>query len=429
MKIYDPTLQPLGLILAGSKESIPPGALRRARGVHSILHNSIKSRWGSTLLHSVDAHSIYRYNDVRFQGVDTQLYRSGVSIDSGYDGTRLAFVKMKPSPDVEFGGTHTDRVNKLDDDVAALCDTTAPDYLFVAGGGKLRKVDSLGTVTNWGIIAPPDGFTASKQSPSTNGIESFEDSTSWTIVATSATLADEASIKQEGVNALKMTVAASKVGEIYKATVLNLEKFALPAVTESSLEDYITIWVRVDNPSNVENLQLIFDLDDGSFNVNTFSITIPVQSNILPQKQLVEQTIGVGSTIAISEFDFKIQKDTKGKKSGDYVPLTSSDFATLLSKTSQGYIILGQNLWTHLRIPKRSFNQTGPTSKDWGDIQGIKLIAKTNSRGGIVAYWDVAQLEGGSGMMGTYKFRVTFLNSATGSRSNPNPSATDVVVE
>lgn len=125
----------LGLWLAGAKELVPNGALRRARGVARGTGRSLRSRWGSTTLHALsNAHSLHRFADSRFAGVGTELYRDGVSIKSGLSGDRLAFVRMPPQP-------------------------AKADYLFCAGGGDLFKVDSAGAVTQWGITAPLTDFT------------------------------------------------------------------------------------------------------------------------------------------------------------------------------------------------------------------------------------------------------------------------------
>lgn len=118
-----------GLWIAGGKEQTPKGSMRRNRGINRIKTTSLKSRFGATLLYALTAHSLFRYNDVRFQGVSTALYRAGVSIYSGLNGNRLAFMAMPPQ--------------------AALF-----DYLFLAGGGALQKVDTSGNVSNWGIVRP-----------------------------------------------------------------------------------------------------------------------------------------------------------------------------------------------------------------------------------------------------------------------------------
>jgi hypothetical protein len=123
------------LWLSGPKETMPRDALRRARGVQPRWARSIRSRPGSVDLFSISAHSLMRFAGSRFQGSSGEFYRSGISIKSGLNGNRLAFLRMPPTP-----GTI--------------------DFLFVAGGGMLFKVDQAGLVSNWGIAAPADGMTA-----------------------------------------------------------------------------------------------------------------------------------------------------------------------------------------------------------------------------------------------------------------------------
>lgn len=124
----------LGLWVRGPRDTVPQAAMRRARGVHALKTGSARSRWGSVRLHNLDAHSLFRFDGVRFQAVGGIFYRNGVVIKSDLDGNRLAFVRMPPTAGIA-------------------------DYLFGAGGGDLFKVDSGGAVTVWGIVAPPDGFT------------------------------------------------------------------------------------------------------------------------------------------------------------------------------------------------------------------------------------------------------------------------------
>ncbi len=113
----------------GGKEHTMKGFVRRARGAHSIRTPQLRSRDGSTLLYSLDAHSLFRFADARIQGAGTSLYRNGTAVLSGMTGQRLRFVAMPPQSGLQ-------------------------DYLFIAGGGALKKMDSGGVVTNWGITEP-----------------------------------------------------------------------------------------------------------------------------------------------------------------------------------------------------------------------------------------------------------------------------------
>lgn len=123
-----------GLWMTGPREQTPPDYMRRNRGVHLLRERVIRSRTGSTADASIAAaHSLHKFNSIRYQGATTVLYKAGVSLDTGYNGTPLEFQVSSP-----------------------LTGTNA-QYLFVSGGGKLRKVDTSGTVTQWGISPPSSG--------------------------------------------------------------------------------------------------------------------------------------------------------------------------------------------------------------------------------------------------------------------------------
>jgi hypothetical protein len=123
-----------GLYLSGPDDRLPEGFMRRYRGVSTLAQNSIISRDGSDLLYSLNAHSLVYFASNWYSGVSTSFYRAAAAIRTGLSGDRLSFATTAP--------------------VAGL-----PDYLFVAGGGELFKVDSNGNDTNWGI-APPGSSPA-----------------------------------------------------------------------------------------------------------------------------------------------------------------------------------------------------------------------------------------------------------------------------
>lgn len=121
-----------GIWIAGPREKTPTTHLRRGRGLHAINERELRVRNGTvTDVAIAQAHSLTRFNDIRFQAAFAVLYRNAVSISTGLDGTPLTFVSSEPR-----AGTDA-------------------EYLFHAGGGRLEKVDTSGAVTGWGI-APPD---------------------------------------------------------------------------------------------------------------------------------------------------------------------------------------------------------------------------------------------------------------------------------
>lgn len=399
VKLYDSSQLFSGLWVTGSPEFMPKGKLRRAKGLHRLRATTLRSRWGSTLLHSLDAHSLFRFNDVRFQGAGAILYRAGASILTGLDGTRLSFVKMPPT---------------VDTDLSAVA---IADHLFVTGGGLLRKVNAAGAVTNWGIAAPPDGFTATKAAQKSKVIDAMEAAGGWTGV--SATLANEATIKQEGTNSMRMTVVASTVGTASKALTPDLSIFG--AGETSPDEDYIAVWVRVDNPSNLEYLQIQFDISGGAFATDFYTRTIFASAEIPPATQFITQQAGIGSLAQFNRNEQLFIRDADG----ELIPVT--DTTQILDSLGQVSISVAQGAWVKLRIAKASFQKMGSSANTWANVAAVRLTAKTNSRGTVIVYWDDLKIiGGGGGLLGDYKYHVTFRNTVTNSRSNSNPTAVEV---
>lgn len=123
-----------GLWVNGPRENTPKNFWRRQTGSHAIRERELRSRDGTTVDTTVPiAHSLSRFDDLRFQAAGTSLFRSGVSISTGLDGTPLDLIVSEPR-------TGTDA-----------------EYLFHCGGGRLEKVDSAGVVTQWGIDPPAGG--------------------------------------------------------------------------------------------------------------------------------------------------------------------------------------------------------------------------------------------------------------------------------
>lgn len=381
-----------GLWVTSAKDSIPQGALRRARGMHSIPTRILRSRAND--VHESDinaAHSLFRFGDVRFQGASTTLYRNAVSILTGLSGARLAFVRMPPTASVQ-------------------------DYLFLAGGDLARKIDTFGNVTNWGIEAPPDGFAAAAGTQQTKLIDGFEAAAGWT--ATNCTLSDEGTIKLFDTNSMQMDITAEDtVASARKAITLDLTTYG---GTDAPLEDFIELWVRIEDPDNVDYIDVQFSVNGTAFNTDYYHYRIFSADNFTAPTQSTAQSLGIADLPGIhgSEVIF----------SEEAVSESQIDTSQGLSVIAQTQTLGAGGAWTRLRVPKAIFSRGGSTTaNDWSDVAAMRLVVKTNDRGGTTVYFDRARLIGSVGLQGTYKYLVTFRNGTTGTRSNANP--TPVVVD
>jgi len=392
----------------GARDSIPEGTMRRAIGIAAIKTSELRSRSGSTIIADLDAHSVARFNNRRFQGVVRDFYKDGTTvIQSGLDGTRLTCVRMAPTVDVE-------------------------DYLFVAGGGLAFKVapDAGATVSKWGIEPPPDGFTAIANASNFKVIDTFETAATWTAGA-GIVLTDEATIKQVGTNSMKGTIAAASVAATAtKTNAIDLANFS--AGVPSADEDFIEMWVRVDNPANLTSLQLLFDVGAGNFAADYYI------NDVIPGEPLVSQS-DPGGGVPTAFMSQKLGQlvylvFTNGQPvvrvptlsggegtEGSFFETTDPEvLAEAPGQISTTVLPSTLNTWTRIKLPKSSFRRIGAGTGTWANVAAVQLNAKAT--GAAVVYYDDLRLTGGVGMQGTYRYSVTFFNSVTGHRSDPNPN-------
>ncbi len=320
-----------GLWVTGPRELSPADALRRARGIGSIKRKAIRSRNGSTLLRPGNAHSLYRFEDVRFYGIGISLFRELAAIVNDFDGTRLTFVQMPPQVGLR-------------------------DSLFVAGGGKLVKIDELGAVTKWGIDAPPDGFTLAMLPQNVKEIDDCESLAGWSLFANAANLSLDAVSFTEGANSIRFTVPGGKWGGIVKLFPgIDLTQFA--GAIPSAQEDFISFWMRLDVSTAMDFFQVLFT-------------------------------------------------DTAGN--------------IIIGYQASPTMVQGQ--WQQFKIRKTQFAQI----RDFSFAQGIQILISLHQGAPNIPATGVniddIRMFGGVGLEGRYKYQVTFENSVTGSRSNPNPT-------
>ena len=398
----------------GARDAQPQGTLRRALGIAQIKTSELRSRNGSTVIATLDAHSVCRFANRRYAGVLDKLYVDGATIvRAGLDGTKLTFVPMSPTLAVE-------------------------DYLFVAGGGHLFKVSPDGVASQWGIDPPPDGFAAAGGAAEFLVIDALDVAAGWTAMPGGAacTVADEGTIKQEGANSMKMTVAASTVGTATKVIAIDLSAFGVGVASPD--EDFISVWVRVDTPTNVKRMQLSFDVAAGNFAADYYvRDVVPTETQPGPG-QLNTQTQGIagyvfspnaGETVAVYGPEvpggpprlFTISPDGGiGRQVTDPAVL-----ADLQAGHGQSTVPSSLDTWTLLRLPKSTFARVGGGAGSWATVAAVRFTVETNA-GPATIYWDDLKLHGGVGLQGTYKYQVTYLNDATGTRSNGNPTEVTV---
>lgn len=403
VRLYDPSNPYRGLWLHGTHDQIPKGGFRRLIGTERNPRGSLKTRTGSTNISSPGAaHSLVRFDGDRYVGVTGSFDLIGTgTIKTGLSGSRLRFGKAPPTP------------GQL-------------PYLFVANGGAPFKVNGTGGVSNWGIAPPADGSIAvAAAAEKKTQIDSMDATTGWT--ATVVTMATEATIKQEGSNSLKITVPTSSTGTITKSITQDLTVHTGPLT--SADEDFIMLWVRVDNPENLQSLSISFSLNNTTFADNTYSYIIPVtlDSSGTDTLTLTKSDIGLGKLTTSPDGETVFVTPREDATSDTIVlPLSSGEIKSMLKKMGQVSITTVHGVWTRVKIPKTNFGRSGTGAYTWADVDAVRISFTSNDQGPAVVYVDDLALLGDVGLQGTYKYHFTFYNSSTGTRSAPNATALEV---
>jgi hypothetical protein len=365
------------LNLAGGREQGGPGSVRRASGVAPEATTSVLSRWGSELLYPIDAIQLYYWNGNRYQYDGSNLYSNGVSIMAGFNGERLAFNSMPPQPGLQ-------------------------DYLFVLGGGVTPfKISPTGTISNWGIVEPPNGMQAANAAADLIVIDTFDtDAANWTPNA-NVTVGNEAT-EYAVINAndaggsLKINPSASpwRIHNTFSATPQDWSQYSNGDFSLNT--DVFQLWffftafggtIDANKGSLSTWLQIDFDVNDGTFKKDFFSIIIGL--------------IPAGST------------NPKVKKNAAF---------DVRFETAQ---------WQQLTFAKSQMLRHGIEYQyDWSCVQAMRL-AGGNFTGNL--YVDYFTLMGGCEMGAgpavanggsEYDYYTVYRNLITGSQSNPqnNPA-------
>lgn len=410
-----------GLWLVGPSETSPEGTVRRATGAGPLRTIALRSRSGTLSFYSLDAHSMARYNGFYFFGDGTNLTRSANAnplapgsttvVSAGvFDGTRLTFVQMPPTAGIA-------------------------DYLFVAGGGNLKKTDpAFGAVTEWGI-APPDytngaspDFAAALPGGTEVTIDNLNDiadATTWTDPGAGAdyTLQNDTTRFTQGGASMRfnnITKDRRVTAQIdHTASPLDLTDIGGGPGT-SDLDDRIVFQVRINRPKNVESISLTFDVDSGVvalFGGKTVSHEFRVET---VRKRRRAKKMGLGDRVKGKDESKELNRKKDKLRDRTYV-----------EDMNESVLAVTRRQWKRVALSKAAFQEGGEADEDvdWATVRAIQFEVTTNKQGSAAVNFDFLRLRGGAGMLGDYQYHVTFRNSTTGTRSNPDLTAGPITVE
>src|SRR6185503_808564 len=180
----------------------------------------------------------------------------------------------------------------------------------------------------------------------------------------------------------------------------------LPAdgVTTSVDADFISFFVRVRRPKHLENVEVTFSTGDQLYN-NSYTKELTFR---LVGRRKRRKLIGTGDLIPAGKKMLDFLKDNRNLL----------DDLSLSNELGFQQIPVAKNTWARITIPKNTFDQNG--SPSWADIRSVRFTVHANSEGRTAVFFDHLRMLGGVGMQGDYQYTLTYRNSRTATRSNPN---------
>lgn len=279
-----------------------------------------------------------------YQGAGTSLYRAYSAIATGFSGNPLI---------MRDGGP----------------DFAVTPYEII--WDSLQRMKDNGTaVTNFGIAGPLQMASAVAAAITSKTIDLFEYATDGAIQAAwptiAATVTHSATSPAQGTYAGNLNVAASTTGYMTLTSAFNLNLFSVAG--DSTDNDYIAIYMRVDNAARISEVRLMFDVDPA---VNDFAHNFYWKS-IQPN---LATGAAQGTVTAEDAYTDVVTDVALGRAPQSTV--------NLVNTLPPERLTLGTSQWLQIFIKKKDFTRVGTHSNDWANVAAVRIQVTTNAGGAI----------------------------------------------
>lgn len=229
--------------------------------------------------------------------------------------------------------------------------------------------------------------------------------------------------------AVQGTVAADTEAFITHTEAIDLSDISGSEVTD---DDVFNLWLKISNPSNIQEVRLLFDVSTGLFDQDYFLKAVSpsftqrlVDGLITPSEFFNEFMSDRNSGIIDTRF---VGVDPALGRRDFFVDLIESNPDLLRGiQIRPGELRPGLNFWNRIQVKRGDFLQVGRAGEpgfDWEDVKAFRIVLKTKNTGSITAQLDSLYLFGTDGpdvFAGVpYDYRYTYFNRNTGAESSPS---------
>lgn len=499
-KTVDYVFQSRGVVARYVIDRMPPGTYANLLNWEARQENALSTRLGrvaitddganNQALADTDIHTLGRLKGLsdtyRYAGAGANLYRRTGDTPGAYatingsnalSGNRFSMTKYRPA-------------------------RSAFPYIFFADQDQMLKDNgALGTAQRWGIFRPTIPPALEVQAASKTDIELFEDDTALNfdgnfgtvstpnrvntdldgalsgapgiIEATPTAMTDilvgsvlkidtgggneedvvvisrtAATFTANFVNnhadaetvinkSVKATAAADATANVDKTTSIDL---SLVGSSDAEDDDEINLYIKVDDPLNVEEIRLIFDVGGGTFDedyflkaMNPATIQPFISGNIFADRMFSDRMFDRAS--GRIDFDRSGRENLDGpirrEVLDELIDDLSPDDDAFLGGLRGATLLMGKNRWSRITIKRSEFLKiglAGTAGFDWEDVGAWRISVKTRNSA-VVMEFDDLYLTGGAGpdVFGgvPYDYRYTYYNINTGAESDPSQTLID----
>lgn len=353
----------------------------------------------------IGALTLRRGSSQTYTGLDGDTIHSLASLEL-YDGN--TYHAMGVGDNVYVNDTKLGSMNGSGD--IAIGDDSY--QIFFARGNSKKKFDGENWY-NWGIGKPLSAPSVDAVSNVSSTIADFNNSESpaCTIQEGSGPVGGESDADGSANEGTKLTPDGSTFRGVVQRLWTSDQDFYTISSLEGSETDLFDVYLKIENPADVETIQVVFGLDDSStepFTNNRLEFEFDLRNKKdIPLKDLESEGYSSYETAILSQLESVRPADVTGLRTPDQVKEVLAKIGKTPSPTSAPP--KDKDVWGHLTVTRGQFKRVGnDEDRGWDTVRGFKIIYKTRS--GKVPYIilaDAIMVGGGERCLtGTYQVLI-----------------------